>query len=471
MLQEAGADVVERGSTQSGDAADHGPPQSARPSFGLILAGIALVAFVAKVAYVFYMRDQAIFVDALGYHYRAQLFADGHGIVLPAQQILGRGGNPPDAQNPPMWSLFLGVFAKLGLRSILWQQLLSCVIGTATVVMTGLAGRAAFGRRVGLIAAALVAVYPNVWVYERELVSEPLAMLGVATVILLAYRYRAAPSIWRAVALGAVVGLLALTRSEQILVMVLVAAPLVLWTPGAGWRRRITWFAVAGVACVIVVTPWTVYNLGRFERPVLLSNGAGQAMRAGNCDPTYSGEHFGSFSTIGQPGDPHGCSILTKRFAADQTVADGQLRSAALEYMSQHKTRVPVVVAARIGRTFNFFRPFQQVHIEAERRSSLWILQVAMFSYWVLLPFAVYGAVVARRRRIPIYPLVAFVAIVVISVSLTIGNVRYRAPAEIPIVLLAAVAFDQLFARWRQSRTAPAPEPAPGPTDPVGIVR
>jgi hypothetical protein len=60
--------------------------------------------------------------------------------------------------------------------------------------MTGLAGRAAFGRRVGLVGAALAAVYPGMWLYERELLAEPLAMLGTSTTIWLAYRFRSSPS-------------------------------------------------------------------------------------------------------------------------------------------------------------------------------------------------------------------------------------------------------------------------------------
>jgi hypothetical protein len=226
-------------------------PDAAAPrriSFGVALAIVAGLGLVARIVYVLLARDQHIFVDALGYHYRALLLADGHGLVLPAQQVLGIGGNPPDAQNPPMWSVVLALFARLGVRSILSQQLVSCCIGAATIVMTGLAGREAFGRRVGLIAAAIVAVYPNTWIYERELMSEPLAMLGVATVIFLAYRYRAAPRLWLAVVLGAAVGLLALTRSEQILIAALVVLPLILSTRTIPWSRRVLWLGAAGVA-------------------------------------------------------------------------------------------------------------------------------------------------------------------------------------------------------------------------------
>jgi hypothetical protein len=57
----------------------------------------------------------------------------------------------------------------------------------------------------------------------------------------------------------------------------------------------------------------------------------------------------------------------------------------------------------------------------------------------------VYGAVILRRRRVPVYPLLTYMGIVVLSSMLTIGDLRYRAAAEVPLVLLAAVG---LVAVW-----------------------
>jgi hypothetical protein len=53
-----------------------------------------------------------------------------------------------------------------------------------------------------------------------------------------------------------------------------------------------------------------------------------------------------------------------------------------------------------------------------------------------------------------VYPLLVFPLSVVISVALTIGATRYRAPAEIPLVLLAAVGVDQLARIWQRRRAA-----------------
>jgi hypothetical protein len=137
-------------------------------------------------------------------------------------------------------------------------------------------------------------------------------------------------------------------------------------------------------------------------------------------------------------------------------VADGQYRSRAIDFMRENSSRVPIVSVARLGRTFNFYRPFQQVFFERERNTDLWVLRLAVICYWALLPPAVAGVVIARRRGIPVYPLLVFPVTVLIATLFTIGAVRYRAPAEIPLVLLAAVGLDAAIERSRR-RTAARP--------------
>ena len=143
-------------------------------SFGVLLALVALAGLVWRVAYVVWMRNRGVGGDGPYYHYGAIYLADGLGYINPLIR-LQTGGSVPNALHPPAWTSVLAVPSVLGLRSYLSHQLVACLVGTATIVMTGLAGRAAFGRRVGLIAAALVAIYPNTWLYERELEAETLA--------------------------------------------------------------------------------------------------------------------------------------------------------------------------------------------------------------------------------------------------------------------------------------------------------
>jgi len=431
------------------------PPSRARPTFAIGLAAIAVVGAVLRFVYVINNRYLAVVGDGIHYDEGSRLLSDGRGFLNPLV-LQWTGAEMQDAKHPPGWTVVLWAANGVGMRSTFAHQLVAAGVGVATVVMVGLAGRAAFGKRVGLIAAAVVAVYPNTWLYERELVSEPLAMLAVATIIWLTYRFLARPRLRGAIVLGAVTALAALTRSELILVTLLIITPAILGRRDVEWRRRIGWLGAAAAACVAVIMPWFLYNTTRVEEPVPLSAGLGGAMQAGNCDQTYEGDLLGHYVW--------GCVLLTP-VSAESTVADAEYRGHALTYMREHASRLPVVVGARLGRTFNLYRPDQQVQFEAERGSSTAVITGGLIGFYVLAPFAIAGVVVARRRGVPVYPLLAFVGIVVLAVAVTIGSVRYRVPAEVPIVLLAAVGIDALVRWLTKGRRARTERPADDDVD------
>jgi 4-amino-4-deoxy-L-arabinose transferase-like glycosyltransferase len=414
--------------------------------FAAWLTVIAVVGFAWRVAYAVFMRHHAVGGDGFRYHYGALLLADGKGFVNPL--LFANNVRVPDTGHPPAWTILLAGVTKLGLRTWLEHGLLASVIGCATIFMTGLAGKAGFGARTGLIAAGLAAVYPNVFLYEREVLSEPLVMLGIATMLWLAFTFRASPRLGRAMALGAVAGALAMTASNEIAVAVVLVAPLILSVRTVDARRRIAWLASAAAVCVVFMAPWSIYLSARFDRPVLLTGAVGATMAAGNCTPTYHGPLLGWYK--------FGCAIVL-RPSDDPITNDDRARTRALDFMRDHKSRVPAVVAARVGRTFSVFRPFQQLQLEFGYPVR-WVARWGLIMYWMLLPLAVAGAVVGRRRGVPIYPLLAFPVVVVLSVLLTIGSVRYRAPAEIPLVLLAAIAIDAAVGAW-QRRSALARPP------------
>ena len=266
-------------------------------------------------------------------------------------------------------------------------------------------------------------------------------MLGVATMIWLAYTFIADPGPVLALALGAVLGVLAMTKSDQIALAVVLVAPLILSRREVGLRRRVGWLAVAGVTCLVIALPWSIYLSARFDRPVVLTGSVGGAMAAGNCPETYRGSLLAYYDFR---------CVLGVNAAGDPIARDEQARRHAVDFMRRNERRVPIVMLARVARTFGFYRPFQQMHLETERGTSVWVFRAGFLAYWALLPLAVVGAVIARRRRIPLYPLLVFPVLVVLSVLLTIGSVRYRAPAEIPLVILAAFALDAAVIAWRR---------------------
>jgi len=390
-----------------------------------------------------------------GYEWSAQgnLNATGHWFVSPFTLR-------PDALRPPAWAMVLTIWAWFGQHSWLSQQVLGCLIGSVTVLLVGLCGRQLVGDRVGLLAAGIAAGYAGLWVYERAILSETLLLPEIALFILLVYRFRENPTIRAAAVLGGMSGLMAITRSEQILTFPLVVLPAVLGVNRRNWRRAVAWLVLAAGVLVLLIIPWTIFNLGRFDRPVLLSNGFGPAVATGNCGPAYYGPYIG-YGEV---------ACLYPYYGGDQSISDTKYVHNGLRYAENHASRLPLVVFAREGRAFGFWNPFQQTTIDAQWMGSwVGVTRLAMVSYWLLLAPGVIGAVALRRRRVPLYPLLAFVVTVVVSVAPSIGDPRYRAAAEVPLVLLGAIGIDNLiFHRrtpsqpWKQP---PAEMESSPPTD------
>jgi hypothetical protein len=420
-------------------AEERAPSRRSWSSFHARLAVVVALGALLRLVYVVASRGDAVVGDGGYYHFGANLLADGRGFLNPISFLVSDVVTPA-ANHPPGWTVVLAAASALGFRTWLEHQVLACLVGAATVGVVGFAARRVGGPRVGLIAAAVAAVYPNFWLYERELMSETFVLLLAALTILVTYRFLERPGPVAAVAVGAGCGALVMTRSEQGLLVVLLLVPLVLLARTVPLRRRVAWLAASVGVAGALVAPWTVHNLTRFEEPVLITTGLGPVLRVSSCDPAWYGDRLGNFDV--------GCYGDSFFIDGDASTADGVLRRRALRYVRAHLTRAPVVVLAREGRTFGLFAPRQQMDLDRSRGTDAWVIRAGYATYYLLAAAAVAGVVVLRRRRVAVFPLLAFVATVAFTVAIAFGQTRYRAPAEVSIVVLAAVGLDAAWRRW-----------------------
>jgi 4-amino-4-deoxy-L-arabinose transferase-like glycosyltransferase len=408
------------------------------------LTGVTGVGLAVRLVYVLgFQRDRAILGDPFFFHRGANLLVHGRGFIEPLlwtdlhQQL-------PSAKHPPLYLLFLAIPSSVGLDTPLAHMLWSALLGTATVVVTGLLGRRIAGDRAGVIAAAIVAVTPVVWAYDGQLLSETLAIFLTTLALLLAYRVLETFSLRRVAACAIVCGLAALTRGELILLV-----PALLWpavfladtSRSVGFRLQRV--GIATVLAIVVVTPWAVYNLSRFEKPVFLSSQLGATLVAANCQDTYHGPQLGALTTT---------CMYGLRGKNDESEVDRILRHRARLFIQDHLSRVPVVVAAREGRVTGLFRPAQQIDIDVILEGRQRPLAIACLVNTYLIEIgAIAGLVVMvrRRRRVRLFPLLVPPLIAIVTVAATYGTNRFRAPAETALAVLAAVAID---AAWRAYR-------------------
>jgi 4-amino-4-deoxy-L-arabinose transferase-like glycosyltransferase len=412
--------------------------------------------------------------DAYFYHYGANLLVSGHGFINPYLYIPHNAHHAvQSASFPPLFIFLVAIPSAIGLKTFLAERVWCCILGAAAIVVCAYAGKEIAGRRVGLIAAFLIAIYPNVWMTDELALSEAIAPALVAGVLWFTYRFWKSPTIPRAVWLGASLGVAMLGRDELTLLVVFILVPLVLLAKALTWKRRVATLGIGLVTVAVVVAPWVGYNLSRFDQPVFISTGLGVTLASADCAATYSGQYEGYWS---MPCALHYAAEPSVNVHADESVEGSQLQHLALDYVRAHENRLLPVTLAKLGRAFGFFHPMQQIHLDSyvETRPYRWAV-TGLVAYYVLLALSIGGTVILRRRRVPSFPLWAIGLDVACSVALTFGQTRYRTTFEVSLVLLAAVQLEWFWSRWRGGRDAgadPGQEPVTelDPPDTVDVM-
>jgi 4-amino-4-deoxy-L-arabinose transferase-like glycosyltransferase len=401
-------------------------------ALGVVVAG----ALVVRLVYVLVrLRHEPLGGDSLYYSLQGHDLAHGRWFIEPYRFRLDHV-TEPSAYHPPLFSLYLGVVSRLGADSFLAHRIAACVVGAAAVGAVGFLGRRLAGNRVGLLAAGIAALYPYLWINDAVVLSESLLALITALMLLAAYAFWRIPSPWRAAALGAGVGLLALTRAEGVLLFALLALPVAFAVPGLDWRGRLERIGVMALAALAFVLPWVAFNLARFEAPAYLSTGSGVTLVDSSCNAVYSGPFIGWWSFL----------CIPDRISNDEAVNDRENREVALRYVRRHISDLPTVVAARVGRMWGVFRPLQTADLDGRGVNAD---RAGLAASYVLIPLAIGGLVMLRRRREPILPMLALGAMVTITAALFYGAVRFRVPADVAIVVCAAVALDAAWCKLR----------------------
>jgi hypothetical protein len=116
-----------------------------------------------------------------------------------------------------------------------------------------------------------------------------------------------------------------------------------------------------------------------------------------------------------------------------------------LGFERDHIGDLPRVMSVRLLRTWGLFQPRRMVHFAEGQK--LTAARAGLITYYVLLALSGCGIVVLRRRREPLLILVApAIAVSLVSV-LYYGLPRFRAPAELSLIVLSAVALVALAER------------------------
>ena len=349
------------------------------------------------------------------------------------------------AEHPPLYIVLLAAESCIGLHTYTRPPgAVTCLHGHVTIVIIGYTARELFGKGAGIFAAVIVAIYPYFWFNDGGVLSEGTAQLTTALTVLCAYRFWQRRTVGSACWLGVGIALATLSRAEAILLPVLMMVPMVLWMKKMAWKRRITLILASGLTTVVVLGA-----VGRLQPVALRQAGDGQQRLRRHPAVGQLPDHV--LRARSAATGPQSASSTSRASTATCRCRPQIYRKDALDlHQGPRERELPMLTLAREGRTWGWYRPGQNVQLDSsiETKPLNWG-RFGLVMLYSLEIASIFGVFVMRRRKIPVTPLIALIVNVVISTALTFGQSRYRASAEVALVLMATAGFAGLLGDHR----------------------
>lgn len=186
----------------------------------------------------------------------------------------------------PLYPYFLGVVKAVLGSDLHTIRLVQISLGALACALLFAAGRVQFGRRAGVAAGLLLALYPSAIFFDACIQKANLGLLWGCALLLTIALLHQRQSVTRWLSLGALLGLMMLTREESILLV----PALLLW--GLFGLRERNWkhgaALIAGLALVLGPVAWRNHKVG--GEWVLTTSQAGSNFYIGN-SPVANGTY------------------------------------------------------------------------------------------------------------------------------------------------------------------------------------
>jgi 4-amino-4-deoxy-L-arabinose transferase-like glycosyltransferase len=422
---------------------------------------ILAVALLLRLTTVALTWDTPVSLDPQDFSRTAASIAQGYGYP-PSNRAPGGG---PSAFRPPGYPVFLaGVYLVAG-QTPGAGRLAGAFLGTLTVALIGLIALRLWGGRVGMLALGIAAVVPSVAILGTALISEALfvpVMLGAVLCALEArrsrHRYR-----WP-VATGVLVGVAALTRTNGLILLI----PLGLaFVPTHSRRHARGWVAPAVfvITALLTIAPWTIRNWTVFHTFIPVSDESGYTLAGTYNRVSRADQKTPALWIEAEHGkSPEYAQILrtaTARRWNEVTYGD-HLQAAAIDDIESDPSYLLKVVYWNTVRTLDLGEGSIAAANLRDTDIPFGLAMAIIVTSPLLLVLALGGLITRRARRAPRW--LWLIPLCLATSVLVTGFIRFRAPLDPFLVLLVALATDDvrdevssLIASIRRAQTQPAP--------------
>lgn len=397
--------------------------------------------------------------DQVSYHALALRVAAGHGFSFAEASWPLTAANAPTAHWSYLYTLYLvAVYTLFGPNPLMARVIQAALVGVLQPLLAYGLGRHVFSAWAGLLAAGFTAVYIYFIYYAATLMTEPfyiVAILG-ALLGLLLLRRRNRRETRLALAVGLALGAAVLLR--QLFLLLIPFLLLWLWavrfrdgrrgrSPGSGRRD---WdpplkasLIIAGIVALFIL-PFTLYNMSRFDRFVLLNTNAGYAFFWAN-HPIYGTRFQGILPPeLGTYQD----LIPPELRGLDEAALEQALLARGLAFVRDDPPRYVLLSLSRIPVYFMFWPSAQ---------SGLASNVSRVGSFGLFLPLMLGGLVYSLANRglrtrtfADASLLLLFGGLYTAVHLLSWALIRYRLPVDAILLIYAGLAAEALWVHLRE---------------------
>lgn len=353
----------------------------------------------------------------------------------------------------PLYPYFLAVL-KLAFGDGLWPvRIVQALLGALSCGLLFLAGRNFVTHRVGIVAGALLALYPPAIFFDGLVQKASIGGFLVVLVVWLVSRAQARPVGTRFVALGSALGFLLLTREETILLVPALLAWVAVRFRSSTWVTRGALAAALVGGAALVLLPVGFRNRAVGGEFVLTTSQAGTNFWIGNrpgAEGIYAPLRPGRSDTSLERGDAFELAeIEMGRKLSPREVSDFWFDQ-AFAWIRDEPLAWLRLLGRKAALLVNWYEvPDAEDQYFYERFEPLFATLSRLLHLGIVLPLCAAGMVLGWSRKRDLGVLAWMLAWLCAGVVMFYVMGRYRYPIVPFVLLFAALALVQGFALVR----------------------
>lgn len=373
--------------------------------------------------------------DQISYNALAQNLLRSNGYSFDNNWYPFTPANTPTSHWSFIYPAYLAMIYYLFGSHPLVARLVQGIVGGVMIsLLLYLIGRRIFDKYVGLIAAAIAAVYVYYIYYNVALMTETFFIVAMLLSIYICLEIYEKPTLRRWFALGIVVGFAVLLRQTVLFILPI----FLLWLL---WKLRgqvrVRHLIIPLLLVILFIIPWTVRNYMVFNQFLLLNSNSGYALYASN-NPNLGNKWDSDKVVIPIPDELAGLN---------EAEIDRALLKLSIQYVIEDPVRYSLLTLSKVPEYFKFWPTSQSSTISNVSR---------VLSFGLFLPFMVWGITSSISNWKKYIILYMFALGHTIIYLLSWPAPRYRLPVDAILILFAGFALYNLANRfdfWNKTKT------------------